>query len=114
MFRSYLRPIAALATLTALAAYAVIMLRGPQGLSALSEKQKQIRTLEEENANLTREVEARKQHIKRLESDPSTQVLELRKLGFVGQGDTQFNVGGQKINASGSQTSSETSTPAAH
>ena len=114
MFRSYLRPIAALATLTALAAYAVIMLRGPQGLSALSEKQKQIRLLEEENANLAREVEGRKQHIKRLESDPATQVLELRKLGFVGQGDTQFNVGGQKINPTTGQTSSDTSTPEVH
>jgi cell division protein FtsB len=114
MFRSYLRPIAALATLTALAAYAVIMLRGPQGLSALSEKQKQIRVLEEDNANLAREVEARKQHIKRLESDPSTQVLELRKLGFVGHGDTSFNVGGQKINPPSGQTSSDTSTPAVH
>ncbi len=97
MFRSYLRPMAALATLTALAAYAVIMLRGPQGLSALEEKQKQIRTLEEENANLAREIAARKQHILRLDKDKATQVLELRKLGFVGQGDTQFNVGGQKI-----------------
>src|ERR1700722_10681379 len=114
MFRSYLRPIAALATLTALAAYAVIMLRGPQGLSALSEKQKEIRALQEENANLAREVEARKQHIKRLESDPATQVLELRKLGFLHQNDTQFKVGGRKVASGGSETSSETSTPAAH
>jgi cell division protein FtsB len=114
MFRSYLRPIAALATLTALAAYAVIMLRGPQGLSALSEKQKQIRALEEQNANLTREVDARQQHIKRLQTDPATQVLELRKLGFVGQGDTSFNVGGQPINPATGQPSSKTSTPAAH
>jgi len=97
---------AALATLTALAAYAVIMLRGPQGLRALDEKQKQIRTLEEENANLAREIEARKQHILRLDKDRATQVLELRKLGFVGQGDTTFNVGGQKI-------STDTSAPAA-
>jgi cell division protein FtsB len=107
MFRSYLRLMAALATLTALAAYAVIMLRGPQGLSALSEKQRQIRMLEEENANLAREIEVRKQHIIRLDKDRATQVLELRKLGFVGQGDTQFNVGGQKL-------SSDTSTPSAH
>jgi len=107
MFRSYLRPMAALATLTALAAYAVIMLRGPQGLSALDEKQKQIRTLEEENANLAREIEARKQHIMRLDKDRATQVLELRKLGFVGQGDTEFNVGGRKI-------STDPSAPAAH
>ena len=107
MFRSYLRPIAALATLTALAAYAAIMLRGPQGLSALAEKQKQIRTLEEENANLAREIEARKQHILRLDKDRATQILELRKLGFVGEGDTSFTVGGQKI-------STGTSAPAAH
>ncbi len=107
MFRSYLRPIAALATLTALAAYAAIMLRGPQGLSALQEKQKQIRTLEEENANLAREIEARKQHILRLDKDRATQILELRKLGFVGEGDTSFTVGGQKI-------STDTSAPAAH
>ena len=107
MFRSYLRPIAALATLTALAAYAVIMLRGPQGLSALEEKQKQIRALEEENANLAREIEARKQHILRLDKDRATQILELRKLGFVGHGDTMFNVGGQKISTS-------TPTPAEH
>jgi cell division protein FtsB len=107
MFRSYLRPIAALATLTALAAYAVIMLRGPQGLSALSEKQKQIHLLEEGNANLEREVEARKQHIMRLDKDKATQILELRKLGFVGEGDTQFNVGGQKLSTGGA-------TPTAH
>ncbi len=107
MFRSYLRPMAALATLTALAAYAVIMLRGPQGLHALDEKQKQIRALEEENANLAREIEARKQHILRLDKDRATQVLELRKLGFVGQGDTTFNVGGQKI-------STDALTPVAH
>jgi cell division protein FtsB len=104
-----------LATLTALGAYAVIMLRGPQGLSALTEKQKQIRALEEENANLLREVELRKLHIKNLQSDPATQTLELRKLGFVGQGDTSFNVGGQKINTAGTgQTSSNTSTSASH
>ncbi len=115
MLRSYMRPIAALATLTALAAYAVIMLRGPQGLSALSEKQKQIRALQEENANLTREVESRKQHIQRLQSDPATQVLELRKLGFVGQGDTNFNVGGQRINnPTDGQTSSNPSAPESH
>ena len=107
MFRSYLRPMAAIATLTALAAYAVIMLRGPQGISALEEKQKQVRALEEENANLAREIEARKQHIMRLDKDRATQVLELRKLGFVGEGDTQFTVGGRKIATDGS-------TPAEH
>ena len=114
MFRSYLRPIAALATLAALAAYAVIMLRGPQGLSVLSEKQKQIRALQEENANLAHEVEVRKEHIKRLETDRATQELELEKLGFLHRNDTQFKVGGQKINPPTGETSSDTSTPSIH
>ena len=97
MFQSFLRPIAALATLAGLAAYATIMLRGPQGLSALAEKRKQIRTLEEENANLARDVEERKKFIERLKHDPSTQELELQKLGFLHEHDTQFKVTGQRI-----------------
>jgi hypothetical protein len=88
---------AALATLTALAAYAVIMLRGPHGMSALGEKQKQIHAMEEVNADLLREIEAHKQYIMRLDKDRATQVLELRKRGYVGEGDTDFKVGGQKI-----------------
>ena len=97
MFRSLLRPIAALATLAGLAAYATIMLRGPQGLSALAEKRRQIRLLEEENANLARDVEAKKKLIERLKNDPATQELELQKLGFLHEHDTQFKVTGQHI-----------------
>ena len=97
MFRSFLRPIAALATLAGLAAYATIMLRGPQGLSALAEKRKQIRMLEEENANLARDVDAKKKLIERLKNDPGTQELELQKLGFLHEHDTQFKVTGQRI-----------------
>lgn len=97
MFRSFLRPIAALATLAGLAAYATIMLRGPQGLSALAEKRKQIRMLEEENANLERDVEAKKKLIERLKNDPGAQELELRKLGFLREHDTQFKETGQRI-----------------
>jgi hypothetical protein len=99
MFRSFLRPIAALATLAGLAAYATIMLRGPQGLSALAEKRKQIRMLEEENANLARDVDEKKKLIERLKTDPSTQELELQKLGFLHEHDTQFKVTGQRITA---------------
>ena len=97
MFRSFLRPIAALATLAGLAAYATIMLRGPQGLSALAEKRRQIRVLQEENANLARDIEQKKQLIERLQKDPATQELELRKLGFLQDRDTQFKVTGQPI-----------------
>jgi cell division protein FtsB len=93
---SILRPIAALAALAGLAAYATIMLRGPHGLSALSEKRHEIRTLEEQNANLTRDIDAKKQRIQRLINDPSTQEVEVQKrLGRVHPGDTEFKVPGQ-------------------
>jgi hypothetical protein len=109
MFRSFLRPIAALATLSGLAAYATIMLRGPQGLNALAEKHRQIRMLEEQNANLTREISEKKSHIDRLKSDPSTQELELQKLGFLHEHDTQFRVTGQHVSSLADEAK-----PAAH
>jgi cell division protein FtsB len=96
--RSILRPIAAVAALAGLAAYATIMLRGPHGLSALSEKRREIRMLEEQNANLTRDIDAKKQRIQRLMSDPSTLEVEVQKrLGRVHPGDTEFKVAGQHI-----------------
>jgi cell division protein FtsB len=73
------------------------MLRGPQGLNALAEKHRQIRLLEEQNANLAREIAEKKQRIQRLQSDPSTQELELQKLGFLHEHDTQFRVTGQHL-----------------
>jgi cell division protein FtsB len=88
-----LRPIAALATLAGLAAYATIMLQGPHGVRALQEKHRQIRALEEENANLARDIEAKKQRIERLKNDPKTQEVEIEKrLGRVHSGDTQFRI----------------------
>ena len=97
MLGSLLRPLAAVAALAGLAAYATIMLRGPQGVSALSEKRQEIRSLEEQNANLQRDIEAKKQRIQKLKTDPSTQEVELERLGFVHQHDTQFKVTGQRI-----------------
>ena len=96
MLRSVLRPIAAVAALVGLAAYATIMLRGPQGLSTLAEKRRQIRMLEEENANLLRDIEAKKQRIERLKNDPKTQEVEIEKrLGRIHAGDTQFKISEQ-------------------
>jgi len=95
---SILRPIAALAALAGLAAYATIMLRGPQGLSALAEKHREIRTLEEKNANLARDIEAKKQRIERLKNDPSTQGVEVQKrLGKLAPGATEFKITGQHV-----------------
>lgn len=90
MFRSILRPVAALAALSGLAAYATIMLRGPQGLEALAEKHRETRLLQEQNDKLSHEIELKKQRIERLEHDPSTQEVELERLGFLHQHDTQF------------------------
>ena len=90
MFRSLLRPVAALAALSGLAAYATIMLRGPQGLNALAEKHREIRMLQEQNDKLSHEIELKKTHIERLRSDPATQEVELERMGFLHQHDTRF------------------------
>ncbi len=90
MFRSFLRPIAALAALSGLAAYATIMLRGPQGLDALASKHRETRLLQEQNDKLSHENELKRQRIERLQHDPSTQEVELERLGFLHQHDTQF------------------------
>jgi cell division protein FtsB len=95
--RQYLRPVAALAALIGLASYATIMLRGPQGVAALTEKRREIRELEERNATLQRDIEAKRQRIERLKSDPATQELELEKLGLVHKDDTQFKISGRHL-----------------
>ena len=96
MLRQYLRPLAALAALTGLAAYATIMLRGPQGIHAWSEKRHEIQSLEEQNANLQRDINAKKERIEKLKNDPATQELELEKLGLVHKDDTQFKIAGKR------------------
>ena len=93
---SILRPLAAVAALIGLGAYATIMLRGTQGVSALMEKRHQIRLLEEKNADLARDIEVKKDRIERLKKDPATQEVEVgKRLGRVHPGDTEFKVPGQ-------------------
>ena len=84
-----LRPIAALAALVALAAYATIMLRGPQD-RALEAKRAQIRALQEENANLSRTIQEKRQRIEKLLHDPGTQELIPEAPKMQRLGDTQF------------------------
>jgi len=72
-------------------AYGVVALRGPQGIPALKEKWNEIRKVEEENANLQRENEYRRQRIQKLEGSPSEQELEIRKkLKLLRPGETSF------------------------
>jgi cell division protein FtsB len=91
VFGSLLRPVAFVAVLAAVCAYGTIMLRGPQGLDALREKHRQIRILEEQNADLEHQIQLKKERISHLKSDPDTQELEIRKrMKMQRQGDTQF------------------------
>ncbi|HYM05129.1 MAG TPA: septum formation initiator family protein [Terriglobales bacterium] len=73
------------------AGYVFVTLRGPQGIPALKEKQKQIRTIEQQNADLAREIELRRERIHRLEEDDSEQELEIRqRLKLVRPGEKVF------------------------
>jgi len=74
-----------------MAAYGYVALRGPQGISALQEKRREIRKMEEENANLAREIQYRRDRIKKLQENPAEQELEVRKdLKLLRPGETSF------------------------
>src|ERR1700693_2029016 len=71
--------------------YGYLALRGPQGIPALREKWREIRMLEENNNNLQRENQYRRERIEKLEKNPSAQELEIRKkLKLVRPGETSF------------------------
>jgi len=67
------------AAFLAAASYAFFTLRGPHGIPGLLAKQREIQTMEDRNAQLARDVERMRDHIKRLESNPSEQELEIRQ-----------------------------------
>jgi cell division protein FtsB len=71
--------------------YAMFAVRGPNGFSALMNKQQQIRHLEKTNADLAREIEARRERISRLKEDQTEQELEIRqRLKLVRPGERVF------------------------
>ena len=71
--------------------YAWIAVSGPQGLRTLLEKHREIRQLQEQNAALTREIEHRRDRIRRLEDSRSEQEMEIRKqLKLLRPGETTF------------------------
>lgn len=88
---SSVRRVLILIAFVLIGAYGLATLRGPQGLPALRQKWDQIRQLEEDNANLQRENDYRRERIKKLESSPSEQELEIRKnLKLLRPGETSF------------------------
>ncbi|MBZ5676099.1 MAG: septum formation initiator family protein [Acidobacteriia bacterium] len=81
----------AMVLLAIVIAYTWIAVSGPQGLQALLEKRREIRQLQEQNAALTREIEHRRDRIRRLEESPSEQEMEIRKqLKLLRPGETTF------------------------
>lgn len=60
-------------------AYIVIALRGPQGIPTLLEKRQQIRAMEEQNANLLREIESQRKRIRKLSVSKAEQEEQIRK-----------------------------------
>ena len=79
------------AIIAILGAYALIAFRGPQGIPALMEKRKEIQQLQEQNADLTREITEKRDRIERLKHSQTEQELEIRKrLKLQRPGDTIF------------------------
>jgi cell division protein FtsB len=61
------------------ASYAFFTLRGPKGLGALAERREQIRELEKRNEHLVKEIERKREQIRRLSDNPAEQELEIRE-----------------------------------
>jgi cell division protein FtsB len=76
------------------AAYAFVTLRGPQGLHAVFDKQAEIQQMEKRNADLAKEIERRREHIKRLSDNTAEQELEIReRLKLVHPGEKIYIIG---------------------
>jgi len=74
-----------------IAVFAVIALRGPQGIPALMEKRREIRLLQEQNADLQKENERKRDRIVRLNESQAEQELEIRnRLKLLRKGETSF------------------------
>lgn len=71
--------------------YGLVALRGPQGVSALLDKRREVRQLEEQNAAKAAENERRRERIRRLEQNSTEQEMEIRKqLKLLRPGETTF------------------------
>jgi cell division protein FtsB len=76
------------------ATYMVVTLSGPTGIPAVLARQKQIQHLEDRNGQLARDIERKREHIRRLQNDASEQELEIRdRYKLVHPGDTVYITG---------------------
>jgi cell division protein FtsB len=71
--------------------FAVVVLRGPDGIPALSEKRKQVQSLQEVNASLAADNERKRVRIEKLKHSRAEQELEIRRrLKLLRPGETQL------------------------
>ena len=88
---SSIRRVVGVAAFILVSAYAVVVLRGPGGMSALGEKRREVQALEEQNARLSREIQQKRERIERLKNSTSEQELEIRRqLKLQRPGETTF------------------------
>ena len=74
--------------------YAFVTLRGPRGIPALLDKQREIHEIEGRNASLAHEIERKRERIRRLSQNPAEQELEIRqRLKLVRPGEKVYIVG---------------------
>lgn len=74
-------------------AYVFWALNGPRGIPALHAKREEISRLQQENADLVRDLQAKQARIHRLEKNKAEQELEIRKrLKMLRPGETTFIV----------------------
>lgn len=84
------------AALLVIAAYAMVVLRGPNGLTALAARRQAIRELQEKNATLEAENSRKRERIELLKHNPETQDYEIReKLKLVRPGEEQVILDGE-------------------
>ena len=73
--------------------YAFFTLRGPKGIPGLLDRQRQIQETEKRNTALARDIEQRREHIKRLADNAAEQEKEIRqRLKFVHPGEKVYIV----------------------
>lgn len=90
-WKTVLRTVFAAAAFVLAGAYISSALRGPNGLPAMIEKRRQVRELQEQNANLQKEIGLKRDRIRRLRDSRSDQELEIRqRLKLLKEKETTF------------------------
>lgn len=74
-----MRRVIGVSALVVVCTYAIVALRGPQGLSALFAKRHEIQVLQEQNADLERAIKMKRERIEKLKSNTGEQELEIRR-----------------------------------